>query len=355
MYSNLSQIFTFGIYFRRDCMSIYLYVFVVIVLGMVEFGNSGNAVLDQFILNKRLKWIPYDRLTNVEYLNKGGFGTIYKATWLDKYRNSEVVLKCPNNLNHNLDEFLNEWKYHERCLKSPEIINLYGFTKNSDMDYMVVMDFANKGNLRGNLENIVKNDWREKLYTLYKIISGLNEVHNQYLIHCDFHDGNILIDGDKVYISDLGLCKSAISSSEKGVICGVVPFIAPEVLRGKPYTQAKLMKKCWNEDPFKRPSAPEVKGIIRNWIFRPNNGVINEELKSNIIEFINAPIVQLVTEDHPGAYFTSRLLDFTSVQLNEFMKKDNLNRLDVISESEFIYSFDIKIDEILLIMFVNNL
>ncbi|GBB85507.1 hypothetical protein RclHR1_01200021 [Rhizophagus clarus] len=350
----------------------------------IGFGNSGNAVLDQFILNKRLKWIPYDRLTNVEYLNKGGFGTIYKATWLDKYRNSEVVLKCPNNLNHNLDEFLNEWKYHERCLKSPEIINLYGFTKNSDMDYMVVMDFANKGNLRGNLENIVKNDWREKLYTLYKIISGLNEVHNQYLIHCDFHDGNILIDGDKVYISDLGLCKSAISSSEKGVICGVVPFIAPEVLRGKPYTQAsdiysfsmimweftsgvppfsdvahdfqlsisicrgerpkiienipqcyiELMKKCWNEDPFKRPSAPEVKGIIRNWIFRPNNGVINEELKSNIIEFINAPIVQLVTEDHPGAYFTSRLLDFTSVQLNEFMKKDNLNRLDVISESE---------------------
>ena len=64
--------------------------------------------MDNFILEKNLKWIPYDGFKNVKYLDKGGFGTIYKAI----YRNNEVILKCPSNLNENLDEFLNEVKLY---------------------------------------------------------------------------------------------------------------------------------------------------------------------------------------------------------------------------------------------------
>jgi hypothetical protein len=65
--------------------------------------------MDEFILQNRLKWIPYNRFINIEYLDKGGFSTIYKASiWLNTYENQEVVLKCCNNLNENLDKFLNE-------------------------------------------------------------------------------------------------------------------------------------------------------------------------------------------------------------------------------------------------------
>ncbi|GES80133.1 kinase-like domain-containing protein [Rhizophagus clarus] len=46
---------------------------------------------------------------------------------------------------------------------------------------------------------------------LHQIITGLERIHDQKLIHCDFHDGDIY---------------------------GVIPFMAPEVLRGKQYTQA---------------------------------------------------------------------------------------------------------------------
>jgi hypothetical protein len=62
--------------------------------------------LDEFILKNKFKWIPYNRLINIKYLDKGGFSTIYKAIWLDNYE--EVVLKCCSNLNENLNEFLNE-------------------------------------------------------------------------------------------------------------------------------------------------------------------------------------------------------------------------------------------------------
>ncbi|CAG8715358.1 6889_t:CDS:1, partial [Rhizophagus irregularis] len=52
-----------------------------------------------------------------------------------------------------------------------------------------------------------------------------------------------------------------------------------------------------------------------------------EKLKSNIMEFINAPIGHnnLTTKSHPKAYFTSRLLDFTSKKLNEILESENLN------------------------------
>jgi Protein tyrosine and serine/threonine kinase len=66
--------------------------------------------MDQFILKNYLKWIPYNKFKNVEYLDKGGFGTIYKAIWPNENEeNKEVVLKCLNNANNeNLNEFLNE-------------------------------------------------------------------------------------------------------------------------------------------------------------------------------------------------------------------------------------------------------
>ncbi|POG66258.1 kinase-like domain-containing protein, partial [Rhizophagus irregularis DAOM 181602=DAOM 197198] len=288
--------------------------------------------------------------------SEGGFGTIYRAIWLKNNGDEEVILKCPKNLNEDLNEFLKEWGYHASVLTSTDIINVYGFTEVPNTSkYMVVMEYANKGNLRENLTTIVENSWNQKLYMLYEIISGLSKIHKKNLIHCDFHDGNILNHYD---------------------IYGVIPFMAPEVLRGKPYTPASdiysfsmimweftsgippfnnrahdlelsldicrkgerpeiientpqcyvdLMKKCWNEDPLKRPSTSEVENIFVNWIFCPSDDKINEELKSNIMEFINAPIGNnnLVTKSHPKACYTSRLLDFTSKKLNEILENDS--------------------------------
>jgi serine/threonine protein kinase len=246
------------------------------------------------------------------------------------------------------------------------------------------MQYANKGNLRGNLMKIVKNNWKQKLHMLYKIIYGLKIIHEQNLIHCDFHDGNILIYNDNdIYISDLGLCQPLKSFLKEHDIYGVIPFMAPEVLRGKSYTPASdiysfsmimweftsgispfnnrahdfqlslsickgkrpeiientpqcyvnLMKKCWNEDPLKRPSSEEVLNIIENWIFlhyRNKVEDIDEELLCNIIEFISTPIrhsniTNITIKSHPQACYTSQLLNFTSKKLNETLESKCLD------------------------------
>ena len=82
-------------------------------------------------------------------------------------------------------------------------------------------------------------EWRDKIEILYRIISGLNNIHQEQLVHHDLHSGNILHSSwlpQKVMIGDLGL--SVPADQEPSTIVGVVPYIAPEVLNGKPYTIA---------------------------------------------------------------------------------------------------------------------
>ena len=118
------------------------------------------------------------------------------------------------------------------------VVTCFGITKDPETNnFMMVMQYAENGSLKKNLQNIVKDRWINKLLKLKDIISGLNTIHQKQLIHCDFHHGNILDQKHFMFISDLGLCKPVeyFQHSKKDDIYGVLPFVAPEVLRGKPY------------------------------------------------------------------------------------------------------------------------
>ena len=76
--------------------------------------------------------------------------------------------------------------------------------------------------------------------TLHWIIQGLEKIHGKNMVHRDFHIGNILLSHDNNYVplvSDMGLC-GEVNNVDATKIYGVMPYVAPEVLRGKPYTQA---------------------------------------------------------------------------------------------------------------------
>ncbi|RIA83641.1 kinase-like domain-containing protein, partial [Glomus cerebriforme] len=69
---------------------------------------------------------------------------------------------------------------------------------------------------------------------------GLNKIHSNNLIHQDLHVGNIL-HTQYACITDMGLCKPAkyntLKNTKKSVY-GVLPYIAPKILRGQNYTKA---------------------------------------------------------------------------------------------------------------------
>ena len=93
--------------------------------------TSGNKEIDEFIQNFQLnatcwqvvlEWISYEKFSDIEYLAKGGFGTVHKAFWIDGYishwdinqnkwgrfNNRNIVLKCLNNSQNLTTDFLQE-------------------------------------------------------------------------------------------------------------------------------------------------------------------------------------------------------------------------------------------------------
>jgi len=317
--------------------------------------TSGNYVIDQFIQkfqleanNDRqvLEWIPYEKFVNVEFLAEGGFGKVYKAVWTDrsisgwdikknKWRrkgdgNRQIVgnlvaLKVLNNSQNITDEFLQEISHHKMLSDHSNIVNCYGISQDPQTkNYIMVMNYQEGGNLRQYLKNN-KLNLKDKFWQLRCITRGLGDIHKKGIMHRDFHPGNILNRGfsyqglfkggssdSLIFITDLGLSKP-VSEKDSNKIYGVLPYVAPEVLRGGEYTQASdiyswgmvaydllyehapyhnlnyddflarkicqglrpnlnemplprlfkdLINKCWNADPLQRPTTDELYNIL---------------------------------------------------------------------------------------------
>jgi serine/threonine protein kinase len=106
-------------------------------------------------------------------------------------------------------------------------------------EYMMVLYYYNNGNLRNYLNNLeIYIGYNSKIDKLQQIARGLLDIHNAGKVHKDFHSGNILF-YNSPFISDLGMCQPANKQSDKVEgIYGVLPYMAPEVLRGHQYTKA---------------------------------------------------------------------------------------------------------------------
>src|ERR1051325_10831314 len=149
----------------------------------------------------------------------------------------------------NLKQFLINNKYlilqiQEYSTKkyNSNILKIYGISQDLDTkNYIIVLEYAEGGNLNDWINKYYKTyNWFDKILTLVSIISGLGEIHEKQMVHCDFHTGNILIKSDgfmknDAYIADMGLC-GEVGNLDKTEIYGVMPYVAPEVLRSKPYT-----------------------------------------------------------------------------------------------------------------------
>ncbi|RIA79491.1 kinase-like domain-containing protein, partial [Glomus cerebriforme] len=116
-----------------------------------------------------------------------------------------------------------------------------GITQNPETkNYAMVLDYAENGSLRNYLDanSCIQSNWKTKINDLRYIACGLSVIHKKELIHRDLHIGNILRFKYNASITDMGLCKPANYNVLEKNIFGVLPYIAPEILRGQNYTKA---------------------------------------------------------------------------------------------------------------------
>src|SRR5438105_953896 len=117
------------------------------------------------------------------------------------------------------------------------MVKCYGVTQDpNSKDFMMVLFYCEDGNLRDYLnKSKYYISYGLKISNLFQISRGLLDIHNAGKVHRDFHSGNILFVGkSSIYISDLGLCQSENSEKKSEGNYGVLPYMAPEVLRGHP-------------------------------------------------------------------------------------------------------------------------
>ncbi|RIB08181.1 kinase-like domain-containing protein [Gigaspora rosea] len=116
-------------------------------------------------------------------------------------------------------------------------IQCYGITRFPDSgEFMLILDYMEYGSLNDFLECKEKKfTWKEIYFLLRQIFKELTLIHVNDIVHKDLHPGNILSDQRGWFISDLGLCGSADKNPADKVF-GIMPYIAPEVLFDKKYT-----------------------------------------------------------------------------------------------------------------------
>ncbi len=200
---------------------------------------------------------------------------------------------------------------------SSTVLRCYSISKNPHTgEYIIVMPFAHGGSLGDYLRKRAKRlNWISRLEILHFILHGLANIHNKDMVYCDFHPGNLLHHYDAMSVADLGL-SGPIYVTETPQTVGVLPYMASEVLNRKPYTKAAdmysvriimwlltsgkqlfsdqphdlalaidmcsnvrpeiikgtppvyevWMKKCWDSDPNKHPTAKELYQEVVNWL-----------------------------------------------------------------------------------------
>jgi serine/threonine protein kinase len=246
-------------------------------------------------------------------------------------------------------------------------------------NYAMVLDYAENGNLRNYLDTYYNElSWNNKINYLHSIAHGIKDVHEKELIHRDLHIGNILRLKSITCITDMGLCRPAdyvVSENTKNSVYGILPYIAPEILRGQNYTKASdiysfgiimyevisglppyfdvshdenlaikicqglrprfnievpclivhLIKRCLDAGHLNRPKAEEIKEILGQW-FRfssrkfTNCTEIQKQIKEaeNINNSLSTGSAFLTNlgisyETHSEAIYTSRLFNFNNL------------------------------------------
>ncbi|GBC38204.2 kinase-like domain-containing protein [Rhizophagus irregularis DAOM 181602=DAOM 197198] len=256
----------------------------------------------------------------------------YNETEYKRTPNEQVALKCLHNSQNITNEFLNEVKKYS--INSDHILHIYGISQNPDTkDYIMIFQYANGGKLDDYISNYVVDwVWRERLEALNNIIKAPEVLKGKpYTQAADIYSFGMIM--YFIMTAKQPFADCAHDSILAVKICsGIRPGIN-ELEAPKCYID--LMKRCWDSNPDNRPNAIEIEELIGLFLKSMRtikyNEIKKQFEKADEYRKANPSSIkrnQLTT--HPQACYTSQLL-------NSFTK--DLSKIDD------VYSISVEVSD----------
>jgi streptogramin lyase/predicted Ser/Thr protein kinase len=166
-------------------------------------------------------------------LARGGMGVVYRATHLGLER--PVALKViARDLADNAgfrERFLRESRL-AASLDHPAVVPVYD-SREADGELIVAMRLVEGGDLRRLIDREGPLPPQRALALLGQVAEALDAAHAAGIVHRDVKPHNVLVEGERAFLSDFGLAKAVGESSGGASIVGTAHYMSPEQWRGE--------------------------------------------------------------------------------------------------------------------------
>mmetsp|Transcript_9060 Transcript_9060/g.13531 ORF Transcript_9060/g.13531 Transcript_9060/m.13531 type:complete len:337 (-) Transcript_9060:288-1298(-) len=171
-------------------------------------------------------------------LGKGAYSVVKEGTHIATGK--VYAIKCVQKFNLAPDDeadLMEEIKLLHR-VKHPNIIDIFQVYKEEKDCYYVVIEYMRGGEL---FDRIVRKQYyneKEARDLVRILLSAVSYLHEMDIVHRDLKPENLLLttssDDANIKIADFGFAKS-LDGGYVNTQCGTPAYVAPEILRNKPY------------------------------------------------------------------------------------------------------------------------
>ncbi|WP_444893567.1 serine/threonine-protein kinase [Microbulbifer sp. TRSA001] len=184
-----------------------------------------------------IKQLPLDhtRYDLIEFLGKGGEGSVFKA--YDKHLRRNVAIKI---IQFDTSATLLEAQAIAKC-DSSHVIKIYDVSHN-DRYVVIIMELIDTSQ-PVTTQSISIMTRTEFLHFILQVLEALQAIHEQGLLHLDLKPSNLLITPDnQVKVVDFGvsekLCTEQIKYSSSQTTKGSWECLTPEQIMGQPVEES---------------------------------------------------------------------------------------------------------------------
>jgi streptogramin lyase len=167
---------------------------------------------------------------------RGGMGVVYRATHLGLERPValKVIARELADREGFRERFLRESRLAAR-LDHPAVVPVFD-SREVDGELIVAMRLVTGGDLRRTIARGGPLPPARAIALLGQVAEALDAAHDAGIVHRDVKPHNVLVEGDRAYLSDFGLAKALGESGEQGgggaSVVGTAEYMSPEQWRG---------------------------------------------------------------------------------------------------------------------------